>query len=85
MTVYNGDGKDVDGNINPNLSDVVPWYTRFDVGVGYTRPDGLMRLDAFVNNLTDVVYMTSLINTPDLNLRFFGPPRQYAARLTLFL
>ncbi len=85
MTVFNGEGKDSEGNVNPNLSDVVPWYTRFDVGVGYTRPDGLLRLDAFVNNLTDEVYMTSFINTPDLNLRFFGPPRQYAARLTLFL
>jgi iron complex outermembrane receptor protein len=83
MTVYNGDGEDTEGNVDPNLSDVVPSYTRLDAGIGYTRPSGKLRIDAFVNNATDVAYMTSLINAPNLNLRFFNPPRQFGTRLTV--
>ncbi|MET0386595.1 MAG: TonB-dependent receptor plug domain-containing protein [Polyangiales bacterium] len=85
MTVFNGKGRDPNGTVEPNLSDVVPTYTRVDAAVGYTVPDGRLRLDAFVTNLTDVVYMTTLINTPNLNLRFFNPPRQVGVRLTVQL
>ncbi|HKU37842.1 MAG TPA: TonB-dependent receptor [Polyangiales bacterium] len=85
MTVFNGDGTDSMGNVNPNLSDRVPSYTRVDINVGFTLPDKRVRLDAFVLNLTDVAYMTSLINTPTLNLRFFNPPRQIGARITVQL
>jgi outer membrane receptor protein involved in Fe transport len=82
MTAFNGEGYDSTGKINPNLSDVVPSYTRFDVNVGYTRPDGGLRLELFCNNLTDITYMTTLINTPGLNIRFFNPPRQFGIALT---
>lgn len=85
FTPFNGDGKDVDGTIKPNLSDVQPAYTRLDVGVGYARPKGEWRLDAFVNNVTDVAHMTSIINNPGLNLRFFNPPRQMGIRLTGYM
>jgi iron complex outermembrane receptor protein len=85
MTVFNGEGKDSEGAVNPNLSDDVPTYTRLDASVGYMRPDGKTRIDAFVTNVTDVAYMTSIINTPGLNLRFFNPPRQFGLRLTLTL
>lgn len=83
MTVFNGEGKDTHGNVDPNLSDDVPTYTRLDAGVGYTRPNGKLRIDAFVNNATDIVYMTTIINSPNLNLRFFNPPRQFGTRLTV--
>jgi outer membrane receptor protein involved in Fe transport len=85
MTVFNGDGRDTTGNINPNLSDVVPTYTRFDASIGYTRPDRRLRLEGFVTNLTDIAYMTTIINTPGLNLRFFNPPRQIGMRVTVTL
>jgi iron complex outermembrane receptor protein len=85
MTVFNGEGRDTEGNFAPNLSDVVPTYTRFDAGIGYTRPDGLTRIEGFVSNLTDVAYMTTILNTPGLNLRFFNPPRQFGLRLTVNL
>lgn len=85
MTVFNGDGVDSRGVVNPNLSDKVPAYTKLDASVGYARPDGQTRVDAFVTNLTDVAFMTTLINTPGLNLRFFNPPRQFGVRLTMFL
>src|SRR6478752_5552629 len=85
FTPFNGEGRDTQGNVNPNLSDVQPGYTRLDAGVGFTTPDGRTRLDGFVNNLTDVAYLTSMINNPGLNLRFFNPPRLIGARLTLTL
>ena len=72
------------GNISPVLSDVQPAYTRLDAGAGYTRPDGKMRLEAVGTNLTNTTYMTSLINTPGLNLRWFNPPRQIGVRLSLY-
>jgi iron complex outermembrane receptor protein len=85
MTPFNGEGKDTEGNVNPNLSDVVPAYTHLDIGVGYTHVDGKLRLDGFVNNVTDEVHMTSIINTPNLNLRFFNPPRQMGVRVTVYM
>jgi len=84
MTVFNGEGTDTAGNINPVLSDVQPAYTRLDAGIGYTRPDGKMRIEAVGANLTNTTYMTTLINTPGLNLRFFNPPRTYGIHLQLF-
>jgi len=84
MTIFNGEGRDPAGNVAPNLSDVVKGYTRIDVGAGYTRLDGKVRIDAFATNLTNTTYMTTLINTPGLNLRWFNPPRQIGARLTLY-
>ena len=84
MTVFDGTGYDSQGNVNPNLSDVVPRYTRVDVGAGYSRPDGKWRLGVFASNLTNVAYMTTFINTPDLNVRYFNPPRQMGARLSLY-
>lgn len=85
FTHFNGEGVDTKGKVNPNLSDVQPAYTRVDAGVGYTVPDGRVRIDGFINNLTNVAYMTTLINVPNLNLRFYNPPRQVGARLTLTL
>jgi outer membrane receptor protein involved in Fe transport len=85
MTVFNGEGRDSMGNVDPNLSDVVPGYTRIDLSIGYIHPDRRLRLDAFVTNLTDVAYMTTIINTPDLNLRFFNPPRQVGVRCSVSL
>ena len=85
MTVFNGDGVDSEGKPNPNLSDKVSGYTRLDLNVGYTTPNSRIRIDAFMLNVTDVIYMSSFINTPNLNLRFFNPPRQFGARVTVQL
>jgi iron complex outermembrane receptor protein len=85
MTPYNGEGRAPDGSVDPNLSDVVKGFTRFDLGAGYTHASGKVRFEGFINNVTNVAYMTSLINTPNLNLRFFNPPRQMGLRLTVFM
>jgi outer membrane receptor protein involved in Fe transport len=84
MTVFNGEGRDTAGNLNPVLSDVQPAYTRLDAGIGYTRPNGKVRVEAVGSNLTDTTYLTTLINTPGLNLRFFNPPRTYGIHMQLF-
>jgi iron complex outermembrane receptor protein len=62
------------------LTDVVPTYTRFDLGLGWKHPDGRISLNGFVNNVFDVAYSTSVISTPGLNLRFFNPPRTAGVR-----
>jgi iron complex outermembrane receptor protein len=85
MTLFNGDGEDTQGNPNPLFSDVIPWTTRVDANIGYTRPAGDIKIEGFVSNLTNMQYMTSIINAPDLNLRFYNPPRQFGVRLSLYL
>jgi iron complex outermembrane recepter protein len=85
MTQFNGEGFDLRGNKNPVFSDVIPWTTRLDASIGYTRSEGNIRVDAFVSNITNMTYMTSLINTPNLNLRFFNPPRMMGVRMSMFL
>jgi iron complex outermembrane receptor protein len=63
------------------LTDVVPAYTRLDVGIGWKHPDGRIAVNAFVNNVTNVAYSTSIISNADLNLRFFNPPRTAGVRM----
>jgi iron complex outermembrane receptor protein len=62
-------------NLQQRLTDIVPAYTRFDLGVGWKHPDGRIGISAYVNNVTNIAYSTSIISTPGLNLRFFNPPR----------
>ena len=63
------------------LTDVVPTYTRFDLGAGWKHPDGRISINGFVNNVTNLAYSTSIISTPGLNLRFFNPPRTAGVRV----
>ena len=66
---------------NPSrLTDEVPTYTRFDLSAGWTHPDGRFSITGYVNNLFDIAYATTIVSTPDLNLRFFNPPRTAGVR-----
>jgi hypothetical protein len=65
------------------LTEVIPAYTRFDVGAGWRHPDGRFCLQIFANNVTNVAYATSIIATPGLNLRFFNTPRVAGVRARL--
>jgi iron complex outermembrane receptor protein len=71
--------------IRPNgalrLTDEVPTYTRFDVGLGWRHPDTRISIDGFVNNVFNTAYATTIISTPNLNLRFFNPPRVAGVRV----
>jgi iron complex outermembrane receptor protein len=96
MSVYNGEGEllpPAEGTTAPpsaaltllqrqpqRLTDVVPTYTRFDIGAGWKHPDGRISINAFVNNVGNIAYSTSIITTPGLNLRFFNPPRTAGVR-----
>jgi iron complex outermembrane receptor protein len=67
---------------NPaRLTDVVDTYTRFDIGLGWTHPDGRLAINGYVNNLTDVTYATSINSNPGSNLRFFNNPRTMGVRV----
>jgi iron complex outermembrane receptor protein len=63
------------------LTDVVPTYTRFDVGAGWTHPDGRLSINGYVNNLTNIAYATSINANPGSNLRFFNNPRTVGVRV----
>jgi len=63
------------------FTDVVPTYTRFDLGGGWKHPDGRLSISGFVNNVFNIAYPTSVIATPSLNLRFYNPPRTAGVRV----
>jgi iron complex outermembrane recepter protein len=62
------------------LNDVVPAYTNVNLGAGWTHPDGRLSISAYVNNAFNIAYPTTIISTPNLNLRFFNPPRTAGVR-----
>lgn len=63
------------------LNDEVPAYTNVNLGVGWTHPDGRISINGYVNNAFNVAYATSIVSTPNLNLRFFNPPRTAGVRM----
>jgi iron complex outermembrane receptor protein len=63
------------------LTDVVPTYTNFNLGAGWTHPDGRLSISGYVNNAFNIAYATTIISTPNLNLRFFNPPRTAGVRV----
>ena len=85
MTAFNGKGTNASGGEAPLLSDEVPWTTRIDLAVGFSRAEGDLRFDAFVSNLTNTTYMTGLLAAPNAHWRFFNPPRQIGVRVSMYL
>jgi iron complex outermembrane receptor protein len=63
------------------LNDVVPAYTSFNFGAGWTHPDGRISINGYINNAFNIAYATSIISTPNLNLRFYNPPRTAGVRM----
>jgi iron complex outermembrane receptor protein len=69
---------------NPaRLTDVVNPYTRLDIGVGWTHPEGRLSISGYVNNVTDITYATSINANPGSNLRFFNNPRTAGVRVKI--
>jgi iron complex outermembrane receptor protein len=67
---------------NPaRLTDVVPTYTRFDLGAGWTHPDGRLSINGFVNNVANIAYTTSINSNPGANTRYFNAPRTAGVRV----
>jgi iron complex outermembrane recepter protein len=63
------------------LTDIIPTYTRFDIGAGWKHPDSRISIQGYVNNVANTTYATSIIATPGLNLRFFNTPRTAGVRV----
>ena len=84
MTVFNGNGVDTAGNINPVLSESSRPIRAWTPAWATPGPTARCGSRATGANLTDTTYMTTLINTPGLNLRYFNPPRTFAVHMQLF-
>jgi iron complex outermembrane receptor protein len=56
-------------------------YITLNLGIGYTTPNGRLRVEGFISNLLDEDASTKAIFAPGLNLRFLNDPRTYGFRV----
>jgi len=70
------------GNIQ-RLDDKVSTFTSFNVGLGWRRPDGMLSIRGFVNNVFNVTYATNIINQAGNNIRFYNDPRMAGVRVRM--
>jgi iron complex outermembrane recepter protein len=57
-------------------------YTNLNAGIGFTSPDGTLRLEAFGSNLTNEdVSQKELVGSVGSNIRFLNEPRTYGLRV----
>ena len=85
LTIYNSidysEEAQLTGNPAPRLDDRVKGYWTVDLGVGYNFDDSSLRLEGYINNLTNVVQPTAMQITQDSNTRFFTRPKIYGVRI----
>ncbi|MEO8181753.1 MAG: TonB-dependent receptor [Deltaproteobacteria bacterium] len=65
------------------LDDHVPTYSTFNLGFGWRRPDGLMSVRGFVNNVFNVTHATGIVSQSGFNSRFFNDPRMMGVRVRM--
>ncbi|MEO8617848.1 MAG: TonB-dependent receptor, partial [Sphingomicrobium sp.] len=83
MTIFNGEDY-TPATVEKRLDDKVDGYWTFDVGAGYSHGrDGKLRIEGYINNLTDAVHESAIIITQFDNTRFFTRPRTYGARIRI--
>lgn len=83
MTIFNGEDF-TPATVERRLDDRVGGYWTFDVGAGYSHgTDGKVRVEGYINNLTDAVHEAAIIITQFDNTRFFTRPRTYGARVRM--
>jgi len=63
------------------LRDEVDSYVHLDLGVGYTHGNGMLRIEAFCNNVTDEAHATQAIIDTGTQEFVFNPPRTYGLRM----
>jgi outer membrane receptor protein involved in Fe transport len=56
-------------------------YVHFDLGVGYTHANGNVRVEGFVNNVTNEDHQTQVIFDTNTQEFVFNPPRTYGVRM----
>lgn len=82
MTIFNGIDYSSPDDPAGRLDDVVTGYVTLDAGFGYSHGDeGKWRIEAFVNNLTNIERPQAIIITQFDNTRFFNAPRTYGLRV----
>lgn len=84
LTIFNGEDFAQPDNPRERLLDEVPAYFTVDAGMGYWNEAGNLRLEAFVNNLTNEVRPAAVIITQFDNTRFFTRPRTMGVRLKYY-
>lgn len=84
MTIFNGIDFQNPSDPRLRLDDRVGGYWTVDVGAGYTHgADGRLRIEGYVNNLTNIQPAAAIIITQFDNTRFFIRPRTAGARMRL--
>jgi iron complex outermembrane receptor protein len=63
------------------LFDKVDSYAHLDVGVGFTHEGGKVRVEGFINNLTDEAHASQAVIDATSQEFVFNPPRTYGARV----
>jgi iron complex outermembrane receptor protein len=63
------------------LHDRVDAYAHFDLGLGYTHGNGNVRVEGFINNLTDEAHATQAVIDGTTQEFVFNPPRVYGVRV----
>lgn len=83
MTIFNGEDF-TPATVEKRLDDKVNGYWTFDFGAGYSHgPDGKLRVEGYVNNVTNAIHESAIIITQFDNTRFFTRPRTFGARVRL--
>ena len=81
MTVFNGRIYPGDED-EARLDEEIEGYWTFDVGAGWNpRDDEKLRIEAFINNVTDEVQPQAIIITQRDNTRFFNRERTFGMRV----
>jgi hypothetical protein len=68
-------------NQQQRLNDRVPTYTTINLGFGWRKPDGMMSIRGFVNNVFNATYATSIATQPGNYTRFYNDPRMAGVRV----
>jgi outer membrane receptor protein involved in Fe transport len=63
------------------LYDVQETYTVFNFGIGWRKPDGMMSVRAFVNNVFNTTYAVNIISQAGFNGHYFNDPRMAGVRM----
>lgn len=63
------------------LHDRVDAFTHIDLGLGYTHGAGNVRVEGFINNLTDEAHATQAVIDGTTQEFVFNPPRTYGLRV----
>jgi iron complex outermembrane recepter protein len=84
QTIFNSQDFQNPNNPRLRLNDTVGGYVTVDLGAGYSHgPEGKLRIEAYVNNLTNAVHEAAIIITQFDNTRFFTRPRTYGGRVRI--